>query len=43
MSRLAYPTDLSNAQWAIIEPFLPQQKPAGRNIEVTYREVVHEI
>ena len=43
MSRFAYPTDLSNAQWAIIEPFLPQQKPAGRNIEVNLREVVNAI
>lgn len=43
MSRPAYPTDLSDAQWSMIEPFLPQQKPAGRNIEVNLREVVNAI
>jgi putative transposase len=43
MSRAAYPTDLSDAQWEIIEAFMPAQKPAGRNIEVNLREVVNAI
>lgn len=43
MSRTAYPTDLSAAQWEIIEAFMPTQKPAGRNIEVNLREVVNAI
>lgn len=43
MFRAAYPTDLSNAQWEIIEAFMPVQKPAGRNIEVNLREVVNAI
>lgn len=43
MSRAAYPTDLSDAQWKIIEAFMPAQKPAGRNIEVNLREVVNAI
>lgn len=43
MSRRAYPTDLSDSQWAIIERFMPEQKPLGRNIEVDLREVLNAI
>lgn len=43
MSRAAYPTDLSDAQWALIEPFMPVSKPVGRKIEVSVREVVNAI
>lgn len=43
MSRAAYPTDLSDAQWALIEPFLPEQKPLGRDRTVDLREVVNAI
>ena len=43
MSRSAYPTDLSDAQWALLEPFMPKSKPLGRNIEVSLREVVNAI
>ncbi len=28
--RKAYGTDLSDAQWAIMEPLLPAAKPGGR-------------
>ena len=30
VSRRAYPTDLSNEQWALIEPLIPATKPGGR-------------
>ena len=43
MSRAAYPTDLSDSQWALLEPFMPKSKPLGRNIEVNLREVVNAI
>jgi putative transposase len=43
MTRTAYPTDLSNEQWALVIHFMPEQKPRGRNIEVDLREVVNAI
>ena len=43
MSRDAYPTDLTDAQWELIEPHMPKSKPLGRNIEVDLREVVNAI
>lgn len=43
MTRAAYPTDLSDEHWAIVSPFMPEQKPRGRNIEVDLREVVNAI
>lgn len=43
MSRAAYPTDVSDAQWGLIKPYMPQSKPLGRNIEVDLREVVNAI
>jgi putative transposase len=30
MSRRAYPTDLTDAQWAILEPLAPPSQPGGR-------------
>ena len=30
MSRRAYPTDLTDAQWRVLEPLLPPAKPGGR-------------
>jgi transposase len=43
MSRRAYPTDLTDVQWAIIVKFMPEQKPLGRTIEVDLREVLNAI
>lgn len=43
MSRDAYPTDLSDAQWTLLEPLMPEQKPLGRDREVDLREVVNAI
>jgi transposase len=39
-SRKAYGTDLSDAQWAIMEPLLPAEKPGGRPRVVDLREVI---
>jgi len=30
MARLAYPTDLTDAQWALLAPLLPPPQPGGR-------------
>ena len=38
-----YPSDLSDAQWAILEPLLPARKPKGRPPRVERREVVNAI
>ena len=43
VTRKAYPTDLSNEQWALIEPLIPPAKPGGRPREVDLREVLNSI
>ncbi len=40
MARRAYPTDLTEAQWAILEPHVPPPKPGGRPPKHTRRELV---
>jgi len=41
MPRRAYPTDLSDAQWAILEPHVPLPKPGGRPPKHPRRERVN--
>src|SRR5438874_116448 len=41
--RKAYRTDLTDAQWAILEPLLPPAKPGGRPRSVDLREVVNTL
>jgi len=41
--RKAYPTDLTDAQWAILEPLVPPCKHGGRPREVDMREVINTI
>lgn len=41
--RKAYPSDLTDAQWAIVEPLLPAAKPGGRPRSVDLREVLNSI
>ena len=43
MSRTAYPTDLSDAQWARIAPLIPPPKPGGRPRAVDMREILNAI
>lgn len=43
MNRLAYPSDLTDAQWSLLEPLLPVAKPGGRPRTVNLREVVNGI
>ncbi len=42
-TRKAYATDLTNEQWAILEPLIPAAKHGGRPREVDLREVVNAI
>jgi putative transposase len=42
-ARKAYPTDLTDEQWAILEPLVPPGKHGGRPREVNMREVINTI
>lgn len=42
-SKLRYKTDLSDAEWAIIRPLIPPEKPGGRPRSVDMREVLNAI
>ena len=41
MTREAYPTDLTDEQWALLEPLSPAAKPGGRPRSADLREVVN--
>ena len=43
MTRRHYPTDLTNAQWHLIEPYVPRPKPGGRPATYDRREIVNAI
>lgn len=43
MKRKAYPSDLSDAEWQLIEPYIPEALPGGRPREVDMREVLNGI
>ena len=43
MERKAYQTDLTDEQWALIEPYFPPVLPWGRPREHPYREIVNAI
>jgi transposase len=40
---LRYPSDLSDAEWALVEPFIPPAKRGGRKRTVDVREVLNGI
>jgi transposase len=40
-SKLRYPSDLSDAEWALVEPLIPPGKRGGGKRTVLLREVVH--
>src|SRR5262245_66690372 len=42
-ARKPYKTDVSDAQWALIEPLLPPAKSGGRPRTVDLREVVNTL
>ena len=43
MERKPYPTDLTDEQWKLIEPFLPPAEPGGRPRKTDLREVVNAL
>src|SRR5215210_6080286 len=43
MPRKPYPSDLTDAQWTILEPLIPPAKPGGRRREGDMREVSNGI
>jgi putative transposase len=43
MKRKSYPSDLTDAQWAILEPWIPLPRPGGRPRKTDTREVVNAI
>ena len=43
MNRQAYPSDLSDTEWQLLEPLLPAPKPGGRPVKYPRREVVNAI
>lgn len=43
MPRRRYPTDLTDAQWAILEPLVPAVKPGGRPLKHPRREIVNAL
>jgi transposase len=43
MTRKPYPSNLKDAEWAVLEPLLPPHKPIGSRREVELREVVNAL
>ncbi len=43
MSRLPYPSDLSDDEWALIEPLIPVNQGVGHPTEVNLRDIVNAI
>ena len=43
MARIAYPSDLTETQWRLIEKRIPPAKPGGRHRSVDVREVMNGI
>ena len=43
MERQAYPSDLTDEEWAIITPLIPPAKPGGRRRTVDIREILNAI
>src|SRR5262245_949756 len=41
--RKPYPSDLTDAQWALLEPLIPPAKPGGRPRSVDMREVLNTL
>src|SRR5579862_7448617 len=42
-TRKDYPSDLTDAQWKLLEPWVPAVKEGGRNATYTRREIVNAI
>jgi len=40
---MLYPTDLTDRQWQLIEPYVPRPKPGGRPARYSRRDIVNAI
>lgn len=43
MDRPVYPSDLSDAEWEVWRPYIPEPLPGGRPAQHTRREIVNAI
>src|SRR5258708_14409618 len=43
MKRKRYPSDLTDAQWSLLEPWIPPPRPGGRPRKTNMREVVNAL
>jgi transposase len=43
MSSGIYPSDLSDREWALLEPLLPGAKPGGRPRSVSLRRILNGV
>ncbi len=43
VDRKAYPSDLRDAEWAVLKPLVPAPKPGGRPVRHSRREIVNGI
>ena len=43
ISRHSYSTDLTDAEWQILEPLLPGEKPGGRHRLYPLREIINAL
>jgi putative transposase len=43
MSSVLYPSDLSDAEWSLLLPYLPHAKPGGRPRSVDLRRILNGI
>ena len=41
--RKPYPTDLTDKEWAVIEPYVPEAKRGGRPAQYSKREILNGI
>ena len=41
--RRTYPTDLTDTQWALIAPLIPEAEPGGRPRKASSRELVKQV
>ncbi len=43
VSRRSYSTDLTDAEWKILEPLLPAEKPGGRHRLYPMRKIINAL
>ena len=43
MTRKSYTTDLTDAEWGLLQPFLPAEKVLGRKRRIDLREILNAI